>query len=185
MAVIFLWCGVTTPNTDKKRPNARPDPFDRQTSSTVLVVPTLNRLPPSFLNGHAEIIGLGTAMAWQNTMAVWFRLLHHPSHALEKIVSGGQIGADRTALDWEFETGPFRRLIFFAAAARFRFRFSNSSSTAYCITSARIPTVNRSAFGQSQQTKSAPLFWRRRRNSALRASLSNLAMTKVALFRLQ
>jgi hypothetical protein len=32
----------------KKRPNARPDPFDRQTSSTVLVVPTLNRLAPHF-----------------------------------------------------------------------------------------------------------------------------------------
>jgi hypothetical protein len=44
--------------------------LNRQHRQTVLVVLILNRLAPSFLSGHAEIIGLGTAVAWQNTMAV-------------------------------------------------------------------------------------------------------------------
>jgi Protein of unknown function (DUF3102) len=74
--------------------------------------------------------------------------------------------------------------LFFAAANPNRVR-SEINSRSRCATSARIPTVNRSAFGQSQQTKSTPLFWRRKRNSALRASLSSLAMTNVALFLLQ
>jgi hypothetical protein len=34
------------------------------------VFPTLNQPPPSFLNGQAEIIGLGTATAYQITKAV-------------------------------------------------------------------------------------------------------------------
>jgi len=44
-----------------------------------------------------------------------------------------------------------------------------------------MPTVNRSAFGQSQQTKSAPDFWSLNRNSAFRANRSSFAITKVAL----
>jgi len=40
----------------------------RQHRQTVLVVPILNRLP-SFLNGHADIFGLGTAAAYQITKA--------------------------------------------------------------------------------------------------------------------
>ena len=55
------------------------------------------------------------------------------------------------------------------------------NSLSRCATSANTPTVKRSAVGQSQATKSAPLFWSLKRNSAFRANRSSFAMTSVAL----
>jgi hypothetical protein len=49
MAVVLLWCGVTTPNAGKKRPNARPDPVWPSTSSIGLGgLATQSARPPFF-----------------------------------------------------------------------------------------------------------------------------------------
>jgi hypothetical protein len=72
----------------------------------------------------------------------------------------------------------------FAAASPSRVR-SEINSRSRWATRARIPTVNLSALGQSQQTKSIPLFWSLKRNSAFLANRSSLAITSRALCRLQ
>lgn len=54
---------------------------------------------------------------------------------------------------------------------------SEINSRSLSATKAKIPTVNRSAFGQSHQTKSTPEFWSLRRNSTFRARRSDLAIT--------
>jgi hypothetical protein len=70
MAVIFCWCGVTTPNTGKRRSNARPDPFGRQPRQSVQAVWTLNPRPRCFLNEPAGLLDYVAAAACQNTITL-------------------------------------------------------------------------------------------------------------------